>query len=276
MQKNFVDLTGQRFGRLVVVEKDVPRITSGGIYKTMWICKCDCGNVTSCDSQKLRRGHTTSCGCAVHENKGRFKDITGQRFGRLTVIRFLPRAERENPRRTWLCRCDCGNECQVSAGKLTIGHTTSCGCAVVDHIANVNKKYAHRDRRLYQVWRAMLQRCYDKNGREYHNYGGRGIEVCESWRDDGFDAFYEWATSNGYKPGLTIDRIDTDGGYSPENCRWISNERQQNNKRTNTVLTYHGETHSMKDWSRILGISYSTIRYHVKVKGETLSEFVDR
>lgn len=281
MQKNFVDLTGQRFGRLVVVEKDVPRITSGGIYKTMWICKCDCGNVTSCDSQKLRRGHTTSCGCVVHENKGRFKDITGQRFGRLTVIRFLPRAEREHPRRTWLCRCDCGNEIQVAAAKLISGHTTSCGCAVVDHIANVNKKYRHTNKRLYSVWKSMNARCHNPKAFGYKSYGGRGITICDEWseyNEDGYETFYDWAVDNGYDfdakvNDCTIDRVDVNGNYEPGNCRWVTNKVQQNNRRDSVKYEYHGESHTMSEWAEILGVKYSRLRYHIRSRGESIEEF---
>lgn len=279
-----IDLTGQRFGRLTVLEKGKPHITSGGKYIATWVCKCDCGNITTVQGQKLRKGHTTSCGCLIKENKGaRFEDLTGKKFNRLTVIKFIPQNERKARQYSWLCRCDCGNLVKANASKLKMGLQKSCGCLKEEmkyDIGEVNKNYKHPNKRLYGVYKAMLNRCYDTNGREYHNYGGRGITVCEEWLGEfGYDVFAKWALSTGYdinaKHGdCTLDRVDVNKGYSPDNCAWITNKQQQNNRRNNHLLTYNGETHNMKEWSEILDISYSKIVYHVH-KGRSIQQMLD-
>lgn len=279
----FIDLTGQRFGRLVVIEKGEPHITSGGQYITTWKCKCDCGNITIVQAPKLKKGHTTSCGCIVKENKGaHFEDLIGQRFNRLTVVKFIPPNERTARGYNWWCKCDCGNYIKANANKLKNGLQQSCGCLkeeMKQNIGKINKKYKHSNKRLYGIYKAMLNRCYDPEGREYHNYGGRGIEVCPEWLGEyGYDVFAEWALSTGYdmnaKHGAcTIDRVDVNKGYSPENCTWKTNDEQQNNRRDNRFYTYNGETHTMKEWSRIIGMNYSTLRYHLN-KGRTLAEII--
>lgn len=272
-----IDLVGKRFGKLTVLSKDKVRRTSGGQRIATWLCKCDCGNTTVVDGQKLRKGHTTSCGCARRENTCRKVDIVGEKFGRLTVVKFIPKPERADYRRQWLCRCECGNLVEVNGSKLRSGHTRSCGCLEREFIANVNKKYKYRDLRLYRIWKAIQQRCSDKNGREYHNYGGRGIRVCDEWTDEsnGFERFYEWAMSNGYNKDLTIDRVDVNAGYSPDNCRWITNKKQQNNRRDNVNLTYNGETHTMQEWSELLNVPYTTLRYHIRTRHRSLTEYIN-
>lgn len=180
--EKYVDLSNQRFGKLLAIKKVPPHVTKGGRYVTMWECKCDCGNVVSVSSQKLRNGHTTSCGCNKKNNKGgRFDDLTGKRFGKITVIRYLREEERERKRKCWLCRCDCGTIKQFSADKLKSGSTTSCGCAKTEKIRKANRKYEHTNKRLYSVYSAMKDRCYNQNSEEYHNYGARGITICPEW-----------------------------------------------------------------------------------------------
>lgn len=278
-----INLIGQRFGRLVVIEKGTPHITKGGKYITRWKCQCDCGNITEVDSQKLRNGHTTSCGCFIKENKGaNFEDLTGKKFNRLTVIKFIPASERTARGYNWLCKCDCGNLIKANANKLKNGLQQSCGCLKEEmkyNIGNVNKKYKYSNKRLYGIYKSMINRCYDTNGREYHNYGGRGITVCPEWLGEyGYDVFAEWALSTGYdinaKHGeCTIDRINVDKGYSPDNCTWKTNKQQQNNRRNNRLLEYKGEIHSMKEWSELLDIPYWKITYHAK-RGRTLEQII--
>lgn len=145
MDKKYIDLTGQRFGRLTVLHKGNGRVTSGGHHKTTWVCKCDCGNVTEINYERLKNGHTNSCGCLIKKNKGHaFEDLTGQRFNRLTVIKFIPQAERKARGYNWLCQCDCGNICDANAHKLKNGLQQSCGCLKEEMkyaIGNVNRKY---------------------------------------------------------------------------------------------------------------------------------------
>ena len=277
---NSEDLSGKRFGNLIVIEKSDGRKTSGGAYKSFWKCICDCGNETEVDAGKLRTGHTKSCGCL--KKKGHCQEnITGHRFGRLTVIRYIEPTERTVRGYSWWCRCDCGNEIKANLDKLKKGLQQSCGCLKEEmkpRIGEISRKYKYSNKRLYSVFKAMHNRCEDPNGREWENYGGRGIVVCPEWcGEEGYDNFAEWAFSDGYdakaeRGKLTLDRKDCNGNYTPENCRWIPNERQQNNKRTNVMLEYNGETHSMKDWSRILNVPYTFLTYHCRKKHETLSQ----
>ena len=186
----------------------------------------------------------------------RIEVTPGQRFGRLTVIR---EAERQHGHRYILCRCDCGNEKSINLNSLVKGMSNSCGCYRREFIANRNYKHGLTKRetkieRLYTIWSGMKYRCCDPNGKGYHNYGGRGITVCDEWIND-YTAFKEWSLNNGYAEDLSIDRIDNDKGYSPDNCRWTTMKVQANNTRVNHRVTYQGETHTLSEWGDILGMS---------------------
>lgn len=280
MNSTTIDLTGKKFGKLTVIEKGKGRYTSGGQYKTTWLCKCECGNVKEVDSQKLRKGHTTSCGCQLKSKLSEMfrDDLAGKRFGRLTVIRFLELDERENKTRAWLCKCDCGSLVQVNANKLKTGHTRSCGCLVNEHIGNLNKKYEFSNKRLYSVYAAMIDRCYEPKTKRYKHYGGRGIKVCDEWLES-YDVFAQWAYENGYAPlakqgECTLDRVDVNGNYEPNNCRWITNAEQQLNRRNNHLITYNGKTQTVKEWGIELGIPDRKLRWHL-TQGKSLQEIID-
>lgn len=123
---------------------------------------------------------------------------------------------------------------------------------------NANYRHGGKHTRLYTVWCGMKSRCYNKNDSHYSRWGGRGIQICSEWLLD-FNNFKHWAESNGYKAGLTIDRIDNNGNYCPENCRWATVKEQNNNQRTNRLITYSGKTLNLKQWSVELGINYGTL-----------------
>ena len=156
------------------------------------------------------------------------KDLTGRRFGRLVVT---DRAENtKEGRARWVCLCDCGKT-SVKQGKLLLnGHCRSCGCGAYE--SKVNNCVSHRmsGTRLYHIWKAMKQRCYYPKHKDFHNYGERGIKVCEEWFTN-FETFYAWAIANGYRDDLTLDRIDVNGNYEPSNCRWATWGEQRLNQR---------------------------------------------
>lgn len=274
-----VDLTGAKYENFTVIRKGNGRLTTGGQHKTTWICRCICGKEFEVDSQKIRRNKVYSCGCLRNQNRERFfEDLTGKRYGRLTVVRRLKPEEIKHKNTNWLCICDCGNYIHASAGRLNNGTTRSCGCLKNEYkeaIGNLNRKYEHQNKRLYGIYRAMLGRCFNSKGKSYDRYGGRGISVCDEWIGEfGFDRFYEWATQNGYSENLTLDRKDNDKGYCPDNCRWITNLAQQNNKRVNIFVEYDGRKQTLADWARELDVTYSTIYWRYVKKRMAMGEII--
>ncbi len=146
----------------------------------------------------------------------------------------------------WECACDCGGSKAVRGDHLKSGATQSCGC--ITKTAN-----GLRGSKLYTIWRGIKKRCFLHTNHNYKNYGERGITMCDEWRYD-FLAFYNWAISNGYDEGLTIDRIDNDGNYEPSNCRWVTAKVNGNNRRTCHYVTYNGETHTISEWADLFGV----------------------
>lgn len=185
-------------------------------------------------------------------------DLKNKRFGNLVVLRSVPKQTKTDKNGTtyWLCKCDCGKKCLVNGVSLRRGHSTSCGCK------QGNIRHGKRQTRLYNIWGGMKQRCYNSNAKHYKNYGGRGIKVCDEWKNS-FKNFYNWAINNGYEDGLTIDRTDTNKDYEPSNCRWVTVEIQNNNRRTNTYITYMGETLTLAEWATRLGYKYVTLHYRI-------------
>ena len=201
---------------------------------------------------------------------GRLVDLTGQKFGRLTVIK---RAENVKKKTMWRCVCECGNEKIVEARSLKIGETRSCGCLHRDTIKITSATHGLSNTPLYRVYRHIKSRCYNKNDKSYKDYGGRGIGICEEWLED-FAKFYQWSLENGYQKGLEIDRIDNDKDYSPDNCRWTNRTVQANNRRTNRHLTCRGKTLTVAEWSRISGVSQSLIWTRVYKLGWSVEDAI--
>lgn len=157
---------------------------------------------------------------------GKFADLTGKRFNRLTVIALHSKGSRKLGHPRYRCLCDCGNECIVQSNNLSSGNTQSCGCY---HSENLHGMFKPNKNRMYNSWRAMKARCLNPNNNRYRLYGGRGITICDEWLS--FEGFKKWAMSNGYADNLTIDRIDPDGNYTPDNCRWLHPSKQSASRR---------------------------------------------
>lgn len=187
-----------------------------------------------------------------------FNDLTGRKFGKLTVIKLDHKKHYESNGKSkgfmyyWLCKCDCGNIKVIRGVSLTTGHTKSCGCLYSSQ-NNLSKT------RLYKILEGIKGRClYPKNNR-YEFYGAKGVSICQEWLDN-FQNFYNWAMENGYKDNLTIDRIDINGNYEPLNCRWVDIKTQARNKSNNKLITYNGQTLCVTEWAEILNIKPRVIR----------------
>lgn len=185
-------------------------------------------------------------------------DISGQRFGRLTVLERV----RLNGEMTWKCRCDCGNITYQQYHFLHTGKVKSCGCYSKDVARKQMTRHGDYKTRLYSIYLNMKNRCRNKSNKEWKCYVGKGIKVCDEWAND-YLKFKDWALSHGYNDNLTIDRIDNDKGYSPENCRWADRKTQDTNKSNNVKITINGVTKTLSEWSELSGINQMTLSHRL-------------
>lgn len=234
-----IKIDGMKFGRLTVFE----RVQNSHRGKSSWRCLCECGNEIITLGESLRKGRTKSCGCLNVE----VDDMSGQRFGKLSVIKHVGRDKKRTS--LWFCQCDCGNSSIVSSLNLRRGDTHSCGCL----IGKNSKRITHGQSSTpeYRTWKSMIRRCEKPEISNYMNYGGRGIKVCSGWRNDASS----FLADMGKRPGkqYSIDRIDNDANYScghcdecidkkwSANCKWSTRIEQASNKRKRTTkqLTGH-------------------------------------
>lgn len=268
-----VNLIGKRFGKLLVTEYIGYEKTNikGQKTKYYWKCICDCGNETITYTGNLTGHHKESCGCI---RKG--VDLTGKRYGRLVVIKESApriRKDRKSVKRVWECKCDCGNTTYVIHESLVSGTTKSCGCLQKEGAKKnpdaITKKYP----RLYKIWSGMKARCNNPNDQHHEDYHDRGITVCPEWNNS-FKEFLEWALSHGYKDDLTIDRIDVNGNYEPNNCRWATNREQQNNRRKTIYLDIYGERLPAAEVCKKYNIKYVTLMARINKYGFTPEQAV--
>ena len=197
------------------------------------------------------------------------------RRGNLTIYDIVETRPKKGS--LWRCRCDCGAEFLAETSKLVSGGITCCpACGQAKNKARSREQlttHGLSKHPLYRIWRAMLSRCYYEGDTDYSYYGGRGILPCKEWRND-FKAFYNWALSNGYEPGLTLDRINVNSDYKPSNCRWITQKEQCSNKRNNVWITVDGETKTQSQWAELLGVSHANLTNARKRGAGAVEEYI--
>lgn len=251
-----IDLRGQKFGRLVAVA--VAERHNGAV----WLCRCDCGNDKLVRSGHLRNGGVRSCGCEPVGRKvsaAPWIDITGERFGRLVALR--PERRARDGKWGWVCRCDCGREMHSFVTRLKSGKTKSCGC--------INRPHGRSKTNEYGIWCGIIRRCQNTKTKSYIRYGGRGITVDPVWLGPG--GFMRFLADMGPRPSKShsVDRIDGNGPYSPDNCRWATRIEQTRNRRSTRWIVVYGERMSLKEacdnygadlylvWTRITSLGWS-------------------
>lgn len=187
----------------------------------------------------------------------RFEDLNGKKFNRLTVIKRTSGTIKKHT--YWECKCDCGNTTIVASQKLKNGSTKSCGCYGKEKVT----RHGMWNTRVYKIWCNMKSRCNNSKLDVYEYYGARGITVCEEWEND-FMSFYKWAMDNGYDEKLTLDRIDVDKNYEPNNCRWVTMKTQANNTRRNHIIEYKGAKHTISEWADLVGINKKILAHRLE------------
>jgi len=197
---------------------------------------------------------------------GKAIDLTGQRFGRLAVVEMA--GHNKHGQRLWRCICDCGNDAEVLGFLMRRGETQSCGCLQREATSAINKSHGKSKSQIWCIHRSMMDRCYSQNNYSYKNYGGRGIVVCDRWHS--FENFY---ADMGEKPnGMTLERIDNRGPYSPENVRWASCKDQANNRRSNVILEMNGKKQTMQQWCDEIGLKIGTVWARLNLYGYSVEK----
>ena len=184
-------------------------------------------------------------------------DVSGERFGRLVVIKKEENSPARNSR--WECVCECGGKITVALPNLRSGGTRSCGCLRREFSKKINYSHGMTGTPIYRIWGSMLKRCRNSNDPNYHRYGGRGIAVCDRWL-----SFENFLLDMGERPeGLTLDRANNDGDYEPGNCRWVTRLEQMNNTRRNKLVFFEGETKTLAQWCREKGLNYNKAKHRL-------------
>lgn len=199
----------------------------------------------------------------------KLKDITGQKFSMLTVVSRAENAK--SGKAMWSCVCDCGRATIVSGSNLRNGSVKSCGCLL--HKTSPTKTHGQSKTRLYRIWSAIKNRCKNTNVPSYKDYGARGITVCDEWACS-FKEFEKWALESGYSDELTIERIDNDKGYCPENCTWITKGEQAGHRRSCIMIEYKGKTQNLMQWCKELGLYYPRVHDRMYAGGMSFEEAI--
>lgn len=258
-RKLIYDLTGKTYNNIYVIKRDINNSKHG----TYFLCKClMCGNTFSKSSSRIMNDVNYSCGC-----KGYRKSLIGQRFGKLLVKKLIK--TNSHGERVWECLCDCGNITNKMSNQLTKGIAIRCPKCGHKLAGIKNSKPLKYSKRLYECYVNMKTRTTNSKQDKHNRYINRNIKMCNEWKND-YYVFEKWALENGYNDALTLDRINNNGDYEPSNCRWVDRTIQANNRRTNVVLEYNGEKHTMAEWSKITSIPYYYFQKYRDIK--TLEE----
>ena len=207
-------------------------------------------------------------------------EYIGKKFGKLTVIEIVhvDKNGKQHSGWQWKCKCDCGNETLARPSLVLRGKKLSCGCLKKEqeyhNLGEKRKTHGKSNTRLYRIWRGMIDRCENEKTPSYKDYGSRGIKVCDEWAKS-FSSFYEWAINSGYDESLTIERIDVNKGYSPDNCKWITLEEQAINKQNTIWVEYHGEKVQLSVICKKLKVDYGFIYYRIFNMGMSADEALD-
>lgn len=245
-------IPGMKIDRVTIIRE----VEKDGIYP-QYECRCDCGKILIMKAYSLKNKCQK---CCPDCKKLHIEDISGQKFGRLTAIRYV--GQSKGKQTMWECKCDCGKTIIAQHQNIKNGHTSSCGCYNLECITKRNYTHGGGGTRLYRIWKDMLARCYKESHRGYKDYGGKGVYVCEEWKDN-FVNFRDWSLNNGYSDELSIDRIDSNKEYSPSNCRWATLIEQANNTSRNLRFTIDGRTETLANWCRIYNVPYARVHSRV-------------
>lgn len=251
------DFAGKVFGELTVKRQgeSTPK-------ESTWVCDCSCGNIVTVTSGALRRGQKRCSNCS----NPNFVDHTGERFGRLVARKFLP----GKPKPKWECICDCGNVSLVPASVLVRGDSQSCGCLAIEVRRLATRTHGLTGHTIHDTWTNIRQRCENPNNTGYDRYGARGIKVCERWQS--FDAFVEDMLPT-WKEGYSIERLDVNGNYEPDNCIWATAKEQARNRETTMRFEVNGEVLTVPELAEKYSIRQNALWRRVR-KGETGDELV--
>lgn len=264
-----LQLAGTNFGRWYVKERDTSK--RGRAY---WICECSCGRtIQSIPSGTLTTGASVMCRQCASE-----KSLVGKTFERLSVVKDSGKRG-SNGSILWECDCSCGKRGQLVRGSdLTSGQIKSCGCYSTDVLKQVStthglSRYNGKKTKLFMAWDAMKRRCTNPLHKNYKDYGGRGITVCEEWMNS-FQAFHDWSMANGFADDLSIDRIDNDKGYSPTNCRWVDAKTQIRNRRNTVTYEWKGQHYTVGELGELSGVNKQTIKSRL-TRGCSVAEAIE-
>jgi len=242
------EIIGVKYNKLIPIQEVEGKTQKNGLIVRHFLCLCECGNKTIVALGNIRGLKTKSCGCAFFDN---IEHLIGKKFYYYTIIGECDVFTKTNNKlRGVICKCDCGNIKNIKLASILSGNTKSCGC--LSKINPNRKTHGFANTSEYNIWLSAKQRCYNKNRKGYHRWGGRGIKMCDRWLES-FENFYEdmgAKTSKNY----SLERIDNNGNYCKENCKWATIKEQANNRITNNNITYNGQTKNITQWAEYFNI----------------------